>query len=460
MTGQIRVLLVEDNEGDVRLMKDLVAGAEGARMELSHVCRLGDALSRLVEESFDVILLDLSLPDSQGLNTVVLAHQAAQNVPILVLTGLDDQDLAIRALECGAQDFLVKGQFHGTRLLRAIRYAVARQDRQVAHSTSTPATPTDKVFGLLGAKGGCGATTVACHLARELNLETGKRVLLADLDPVSGAVGFVMRTKSPCTVLEVAENIHRLDPELWKGMVSYSYSASNLEILTAPSVLSHEGLPKSDRIGHVLRFVRRLYDWTVVDLGRGVTDYSLPLLNGIDQNFIVTTPDPLALSQTEHIIKALVARGYPKDNLHLVVNRMPKWPKATPKEIESVLRLPIYAVLPDSPGHLDDTHYKVKPALVSRNSSLGAEFTNFARKVAARGEPVAKSRKLFTFWWRRNGATPECARPEEREARMEWKAGSPAFGPENQPQHASPQADPAALPGLEREAATGRLMRS
>ncbi len=222
MADQIKVLLVEDNEGDVRLMKDLTTAAEGARMEVSDVGRLEDALSRLVQETFDVILLDLSLPDSQGLNTIVLTHQAAQNVPILVLTGLDDQDLAIRALECGAQDYLVKGQAHGTQLLRAIRYAVARRDRQEAHAQSPSATQTDKVFGLLGAKGGCGATTVACHLARELNLETGQKVLLADLDAVSGAVGFVMRTKSPCTMLDVAENIHRLDPELWKGMVSYS----------------------------------------------------------------------------------------------------------------------------------------------------------------------------------------------------------------------------------------------
>ena len=452
MTDQIRVLLVEDNEGDARLMKELIAAAEGARMELSHVRRLGDALSQLVQETFDVILLDLSLPDSQGLNTVVVTHQAVQDVPILVLSGLDDQDLAIRALQCGAQDYLVKGQSHGTQLLRAIRYAVARQGRQAAHSPSPPATQTDKVFGLFGAKGGCGATTVACHLARELNLETGQRVLLADLDLVAGAVGFVMRTKSPCTVLDVAENIHRLDSELWKGMVSYSYSASNLAILTAPTALPDKGLPKSERIAHVLRFVRRLYDWTVVDLGRGVTDYSLPLLNDIDQNFIVTTPDPLALAKTEHTIKALVAKGYPKDHLHLVVNRMPKWPKVTPKEIEGVLRLPIYAVLRDSP--LDDAHYKVQPALTPRNSRLGAEFTHFARKAAARGEPGAKSRKLFNFGWRRNAVTPEC------EARMDRQARSLAFGPENQLQSTSPQAEPAAIPGREREAAKGRILRN
>src|SRR6267142_1660704 len=106
----IRALLVEDNDGDVRLMKEVLAEAAGSLVELSHVYRLGDALGRLAKETFDVVLLDLSLPDSQGLHTFDQAHQAAGRAPILVLTGLDDHALAIRALQRGAQHYRVKGQ--------------------------------------------------------------------------------------------------------------------------------------------------------------------------------------------------------------------------------------------------------------------------------------------------------------------------------------------------------------
>src|SRR5882724_3482257 len=124
----IKALLVEDNDGDVRIVKEVVAQAEGAKVELSHVYRLKEALGRLAKETFDVVLLDLSLPDSQGLHTFDQAHQAAGCAPILVLTGLDDHALAISALQRGAQDYLVKGQFDGNRLLQTIRFAVARNE--------------------------------------------------------------------------------------------------------------------------------------------------------------------------------------------------------------------------------------------------------------------------------------------------------------------------------------------
>src|SRR6185369_4234526 len=119
----IKALLVEDNDGDVRLVKEVVAEAEGGKVELSHVYRLQEALNRLSKETFDVVLLDLSLPDSQGLHTFDQTLQAAARAPILVLTGLDDQARAISALQRGAQDYLVKGQFDGNRLMQTIRFA-------------------------------------------------------------------------------------------------------------------------------------------------------------------------------------------------------------------------------------------------------------------------------------------------------------------------------------------------
>src|SRR6266567_2899030 len=172
----IRALLIEDNEGDVRLMKEVLADTAGTLVELSQVYRLGDALSRLAKETFDVVLLDLSLPDSQGLHTFDQAHQAAGHSPILVLTGLDDQALAISALQRGAQDYLVKGQFDGNRLMQTIRFAVARNEAQAAQPQTASSTRTGAVYGFLGAKGGCGATTLACHLA--LPLLAGKTTLL------------------------------------------------------------------------------------------------------------------------------------------------------------------------------------------------------------------------------------------------------------------------------------------
>ncbi|MFN6482836.1 MULTISPECIES: response regulator [unclassified Nostoc] len=123
----IKVLLVEDNPGDVLLLQELFKEVTTVVVELMPVERLYEALNYLTNEIFDVILLDLSLPDSQGLQTFVMAHNQAKATPIIVLTGINDETLATRAMQKGAQDYLVKGQVTGDLLVRTMRYAIERQ---------------------------------------------------------------------------------------------------------------------------------------------------------------------------------------------------------------------------------------------------------------------------------------------------------------------------------------------
>jgi len=122
----IRVLLVEDNPGDARLFLELVHETGAGYLKLEHVDRLDAALARLSSEHFDVVLLDLSLPDEQGLNTLLRTHAHAPKVPIVILTGLDDEALAVKAVRAGAQDYLVKGRVDGDLLVRSMRYATER----------------------------------------------------------------------------------------------------------------------------------------------------------------------------------------------------------------------------------------------------------------------------------------------------------------------------------------------
>jgi PAS domain S-box-containing protein len=125
----LRVLLIEDNPGDARLIRAMLAEGPSRRWQLVHVERLATALPLLVAGTSDVVLLDLSLPDAQGLETVERVQAAAPEVPIVVLTGLDDEATGLRAVQAGAQDYLVKGQVSGELLARAVRYA--RERRQL-----------------------------------------------------------------------------------------------------------------------------------------------------------------------------------------------------------------------------------------------------------------------------------------------------------------------------------------
>ncbi|RCJ38013.1 hybrid sensor histidine kinase/response regulator [Nostoc punctiforme NIES-2108] len=129
MAGEniIKVLLVEDNPGDVLLLQELFKEVTTVVVKLMPVERLYEAVNYLTNETFDVILLDLSLPDSQGLQTFVIAHNQAKATPIIVLTGTNDETLATSAMQQGAQDYLVKGQVTGDLLVRSMRYAIERQ---------------------------------------------------------------------------------------------------------------------------------------------------------------------------------------------------------------------------------------------------------------------------------------------------------------------------------------------
>lgn len=122
----LNVLLIEDNPGDARLIQEILRDADG-EFRLERVDTLGKGIGALTRASADVVLLDLSLPDSHGPETFDRLHRAFPFVPIVVLSGLADEEVAVAAVRSGAQDYLVKGQVEGNLIGRAIRYAVERQ---------------------------------------------------------------------------------------------------------------------------------------------------------------------------------------------------------------------------------------------------------------------------------------------------------------------------------------------
>jgi diguanylate cyclase (GGDEF)-like protein/PAS domain S-box-containing protein len=121
------VLLIEDNPGDARLIREMFNEQNSKNIELNHVECMGDAEQYLAEHTVDIILADLGLPDTQGLESVRRTHAAAPHVPLVVLSGQDDESMALQALKEGAQDYLIKGQIEPRELLRALRYAVERK---------------------------------------------------------------------------------------------------------------------------------------------------------------------------------------------------------------------------------------------------------------------------------------------------------------------------------------------
>ncbi|WP_309895587.1 ATP-binding protein [Archangium sp.] len=150
----LRLLLVEDNPGDARLLQEELREVTSVRFEVRHVTRLAEAVAVVAEPGLDVVLLDLSLPDGHGLSNIERMVQAAPMLPLVVLTGTDDEQLAMKAVHTGAQDYLVKGQVTGPLLVRALRYAIERKRAEEGLKREEAARQTalfrEQFLGILG----------------------------------------------------------------------------------------------------------------------------------------------------------------------------------------------------------------------------------------------------------------------------------------------------------------------
>ena len=171
----LKVLLVEDNAGDARLLREFLAEKGPEELLLTHVTSLAEALHHLTNGGMDAALLDLGLPDSHGLETVRQAHSAAPDLPLVVLSGLNDEAIAVQSLQEGAQDYLTKGRIDGNSILRAIRYAIERQRMQASLRS---VALFDDLTGLYNRRG---FLSFAEH-NRKLSRRTGEGFALVFLD--------------------------------------------------------------------------------------------------------------------------------------------------------------------------------------------------------------------------------------------------------------------------------------
>jgi two-component system cell cycle response regulator len=156
-TQSHKVLVIEDNPSDRRMLQELLADVKSVNLDLEFAENLSEGLERLSASNVDAILLDLCLPDSQGMETFFQIRPHVNNSPILLLTGSTDEDLAIQAVREGAQDYLVKGQVDGHLLVRAINHAIERQrllaQLEQARESAQRLTLIDDLTGLYNRRG-------------------------------------------------------------------------------------------------------------------------------------------------------------------------------------------------------------------------------------------------------------------------------------------------------------------
>jgi len=373
-----------------RELRDQTQGCLAAlpfRVIVEHQDISGDLvnfLDRLERMRPDVVLIDISAWKEPLEGLVASIRNATGDPMIIALHNSATAETILAALRAGVHEFLYPP------LQEPLRRALEKRSVERSRRRDGGAKGAGKGYAFLSAKGGCGATTLICHVAAELG-HLNQRVLLMDLDLDAGMIGFLTKTKSVYSILDAINNLHRLDISYWRALVSNGIPG--VEIVSTPAALATKTQLRDDQIRHVLGFARPLYDWTLVDLGRSLSHTALAALEELDEACVVTTLEVPALHQTKQIMQTLFDGGFGKNRIKLILNRAPKRLDITPGELEKMLGVPIFFMVPNDYPELYETYAEGR--MLSRSSELGKSMGRLAARLSGLEEEVAKKRFGF-----------------------------------------------------------------
>jgi pilus assembly protein CpaE len=345
-------------------------------------------LDRLERMRPDVVLVDIS-GWKEPLEGLVASIRGAAGDPMIIALNTSQESGAILAsLRAGINEYLFPP------LEEPLRKALEKRSVERSRRRDGGAKGGGKALGFLSAKGGCGATTLVCHVAAELG-RLNQKVLLTDLDMDAGMVGFITKTKSVYSILDAVNNLHRLDLHYWRALVSNGIPG--VEIICCPLALASKQQYKDEAVGQVLSFAKPHYDWTLADLGRSLNRLGMAALEEIDDACLVTTLEVPALHQSKQIIQTLLDSGYPKNRIKLILNRSPKRLDIAPGELEKMLGLEIFFMVPNDYPELYETYAEGR--MLGRGTELGKQIAKLAVKLAnIEEEKTAKGGKRFALF--------------------------------------------------------------
>lgn len=341
------------------------------------------ALSQgLVDRRPAVLLLDIAALQEDAGPTLRELTSLAPETKIVAVHSAADPHWILQSLRGGAAEFVHTPI--GENLLPALARIGRLRDGE-------PGQRKGRLIGFLSAKGGCGATTIGVHVGVELHRQTASKVLIADFDLSSGLVGFLMKSGADYSAIDAARNLPRLDASLWKAFVSDV--KPGLSVLPAPTGASHRDYPEESEFQKILRFVRTQHDFAVIDLGRSLTAIARAALNEIDELFLVSTTEVIALHGLKTIVRGLQDDPNNMHKLHLVLNRAPKMMDLTREELEKLLGRPLYASIPNDYPSLYESY--ARGNLLPQGSKLSQHFARFAARIV--GVEQAKPKRRFAL---------------------------------------------------------------
>jgi pilus assembly protein CpaE len=387
-----KVLVVDD---DLNIQRVLVftLKQEGYEVHVASDGQAGVEMASAIEP--DLILMDVAMPQLDGYAATQQIRTAEQGrrVPIILLTSEADVEQRVRGLRAGADDDIVK-PFHPAELIARIKAIIARTG-----GGQRPTTPEAATLGRLvcfyGAKGGVGTTTMAINTAIALASRLRRKTALLDANLQFGdeRVFLDLGLDSASIVNAITEP--DLDGELLKRFMTRHHSG--IELLLAPpnpeqaDIVVERQRTDPASLTNILNLLRRAYDYTVVDTGRTIDDFTLQLFDEADVIYVVMTADLSCLKNVRLVLETMDSLGFPRDKVQLVLNRSNAYTGINVDNAESALGRRIdFQVINEYRGAISALN-SGEPFMSSRpDGPLGANVTKFAQELDGQlaGEPA------------------------------------------------------------------------
>lgn len=366
------------------MFREMLSEASGGTLQVRWARDLARAGERLTEGRFDVILLDLGLPDCSGLEAFARVHEAAPAVPVIILSGQDDEKLALRVVRVGAEDCLMKSSIDPESLLRSVRYTVERAARRrIAATRQSQTGQRARVLAFWGAKGGVGVSTVAANTAAAL-AGAGKRTIAVELRSYQGSLAHYLGAANVhadiSSVLQTPAE--QIGPDQLKARLT-RYTA-NLALLAAPQQVNEYQPVSAAHARVIVQSLSAMAEIVVVDLPPEPCDAVREALRLSEYVGLVLDRESACVAAA-----GLAARRFRKWGLDVpaglvVVQRSPV---ACPVDLESLAEktgLAISELIPPAPDACIAAAREGVPLVEAYHDALiGSSLLSLARNLAA-----------------------------------------------------------------------------
>jgi pilus assembly protein CpaE len=374
----LRVLLISARDGARDEVGEALAGRVGDH-RLYWVSQADLAPSRAEDLLPHVILVD---DDQGGANPITLISQLRARLPaaaVLVLVSADALQLARQAVLAGARAFLTR-PLDQEELVAAIRQVVSRGQSTGQGAPSEPAR-IGRVVVFCAPKGGTGRTTLALNTAVSLQTSNKTSVALVDADYAAPALDVALNLDPSRNIADLLPKMSRLDTELVSSVLATH--ASGLRVLLAPPPADLKHPISLPQVQQALVWLKRMFDWVVVDLGLPLDETAFAFLDGADRIVMSVLPEMVGLRNTRLMLDQLYNRGYPEEKVWLVLNRSNMTGGVSLADIEARLRVHVSHRIPDDQSLATHSINRGVPLVTShRSSALARAIRKFAQELA------------------------------------------------------------------------------